>query len=136
MVTRVNPLYLLLLAVTLIGVMGYRVHLAQLEQRQLSQSLQETRAMGVKIRQLKTVWFDGDQTRKRLDGLLKSAPLRSEAITMTRHRSHITLTAARIGAQKLDHLTGKLLNGTYEVRKMNIRRLDDTHASITVEVAQ
>lgn len=133
--SRVNPLHIVLLALTLLGLGGYRLHLALEHNGQMHASLSEVRRVGERTEALRRTWFATPSANPALQRLLNSAAVKNGGVTMTRQGDHLSLRAARMDARSLDALLDSVLNAPCEIRSIEIRRVDDTHASLLLEIA-
>lgn len=132
---QINPLYLLLLLVVVLMIIVVRLDHAKNEQLGLKEELRKTEQMGERIRALKGSWQSASQTKKELQRLLRSAPLRQSEIVQTTAGGSIELSSASMDAQALEYLLNKLLNGSYTLKKLTLKRLDAKRASLQLEIA-
>ena len=132
---QVNPLYIALMLIAVLAVVGFRLDGAKQTQLQAKADLEKTQVMAKRIDALKKSWDKGKMVRKELDRLLKSSPLRNAGIESKEQRGSVSITAKKIDAKAAEYLLNKLLNGTYVIKTLSVKRLDAETGALHVEVA-
>lgn len=132
---QVNPLYIALMLIAVLAVVGFRLDSAKQTQLQAKAELEKTQVMAKRIEALKKSWDKGKMMRKELDRLLKSSPLRNAGIESKEQRGSVAITAKKIDAKAAEYLLNKLLNGTYVIKTLSLKRLDAETGALHVEIA-
>lgn len=132
---RVNPLYVALLLLAALLVTVIRLHQSNARYAQTLQNLQQTELMARKIAALKTGWGDGNDNAAAIERILKASLLRNAGLTYEKLHSVMKISAKEMDRKAMEYLLNKLLNGTYAVKSMSIKRLDGQKASFEAEVA-
>jgi hypothetical protein len=133
-VKQINPLYIALLFVVVLAVVILKLSDANSTHNASVAALQETEVTARRIVALQKDWDRGEQSTAPLDRLLNSAPLQGTELVKKRKRNRVMITAASINKQAADYLLNKLLNNTYVIKALEIRRLNAQQASLYVEV--
>ena len=132
---QINPLYIALLLIAVLVMVVIRLDIAKETQRQAKADLEKTQVMAKRIEALKKSWDKGKATKKELDRLLKSSPLRSAGIESKEQRGTVSVIAKKIDAKAAEYLLNKLLNGTYIINTISIKRLDDETGALHAEIS-
>jgi hypothetical protein len=133
-VKQINPLYIALLLVAALLFVGVKLYQANDAHKTAQASLQQTETMAKRIVTLKKEWDDKRKSYASLQRLLKASLLRNSGVTLQKKSGRVLVSAKQLDKKALDYLMNKLLNGTYTVTKMKIKRLDTTQASFYAEV--
>lgn len=132
---QINPLYLTLLLIVALVFVIVKLEQAKTVQFQLISETEKSERMAHRIRALKQGWDDADATRRALQRLVQSAPLRAQGVELKSERTLLHLSAKSLDAKALDYLLNKLLNGSYAIKKMQLKRMNAESASLDMEIA-
>lgn len=132
---QINPLYVALLLLAALVVVTVKLYQSNQMQKEAIASLHETETMAKRIVALKKTWDENKKNVITLERLLKSPMLRNVEITQQKKQDRLILKAERIDKKSADYLLNKLLNGSYTISVLKIRRLGEQEASFHVEVA-
>jgi uncharacterized membrane protein affecting hemolysin expression len=134
-VKQINPFYLALFLVAMLGFVIFKLDNAQQMQRQARDDLRKTTATAEEIVALKRSWGDTKKAKDSLDRLLRSSQLQSAAISQTKKRGVVILESKAIKADAANYFLNKLLNGAFALKAMKLKRLDDETASLYLEIS-
>ena len=132
---QINPLYIALLLLVALAAVTLKLMEAHTTQKEALSALQKTEVTAKRIVALQKEWERGKESASALERLLRSAPLRETEFVTERKRNRIMITAKSIDKKAADYLLNKLLNNTYVITALEIRRLDAQRASLQMEVA-
>ena len=132
---QINPLYLSLLFIVILLLVFVKLNDAKEDQNRAKSDLVKTEMMAKRILALKRNWDESKSREKALEKVFKASVLKSSGLLKKRKGKLITVTSKKIGAKAVEFLLNKLLNGTYVIRSMQLRRLNDEYASIRMEIA-
>lgn len=132
---KINPLYIVaLLLITLgFGVFELSQNKSALQEEQ--QAYAKTLELATKLKAYKEIYDKQEMAKRSLDGILKQNLLADAKIVRSDKGTQTTLSSDAIELRALDFLTGKLLNATYEIKKLKIERIDETKARFSMEIA-
>ena len=98
------------------------------------ESYQETLKLSTDLRGLKEVYRNKSKTQKELQKILIQPSLKSALIEQNMKKSGATLSSDSMGLDELNLLMGKLLNGTYNITSLKVKRLSETKVSFFMEI--
>lgn len=131
---RINPLYtgiLLLLVVIFIGV---KLSNAKDELQKAKSRLNDVQTLVNEINGLKGAYANKNMKKKTLLQTLSQPVLNAAQIEKKLTRSSIKISSKSIDLRALNYLLGKVLNDTYNVTSLQIKRLSDTKSSLEMEI--
>lgn len=132
--SRLNPLYIALLLVGVLLFMMMRLHSAQQELNQEKLLYSKTQLLADKIYGLKSTYFNKTKVQRSLNTILRRSLLRNANITKKVTNSSFLFTSDNMNIRSLNFLMSKVLNGTYDIAQLKIRRLSDEKASLKMEI--
>jgi hypothetical protein len=94
----------------------------------------ESEKLAVELSGLKDVYADKKKTQKSIERLLSQSSLKSANFTVKKDKKSISVSSKSIDAKVLNSLMGKVLNGSYNVSQLQIKRLSKTKASLEMEI--
>lgn len=133
---QVNPLIVALFLVVFLAVVVVRLEYAKESLHDARAELQETKVLAERIVALKQSWGDSPQKANSLRQLLASSLLKNAGIEKKKGRDTMVISAKSLEMKAASHLLNKLLNGTYVIKKMDVRQVDSAHLAVHVEVAE
>lgn len=131
---QINPLYISLLFVVVLLLVFMKLDSAKEEHNRAKSDLVKTEMMAKHIVALKRNWDDGKARERALNKVLKASVLRNAGLSRKRKGKIITLSTKKVDARAVEFLLNKLLNGTYAIRSMQLRRLNNEYASMRMEI--
>lgn len=131
---QINPLYISLLFVVVLLLVFIKLHNAKEDQNRAKSDLVKTEMMAKRIVALKRNWDDGKARERALEKVLKASVLRNAGLIKKRKGKIITVTTKKVDAKAVEFLLNKLLNGTYAIRNIQLRRLNNEYASMRMEI--
>jgi len=131
---RVNPIHIAILLIVLLLFVMLKLNTAREELTDAKESYSQTLVLAQKIKGLKSTYFNKTKVLKSINMLLRNATVRSAGISKKVTNSSILLTSKSMNIRSLNFLMGKILNGTYVVSELQIKRLSDKTASLRLEI--
>jgi hypothetical protein len=132
---QINPLYISLLFVVLVLIVFVKLDDAKEDQNHAKSELLKTELMAKRIVALKRNWDVGKGQEQALERVFKTSVLLDAGLTMNKKGEIITVTSKKMDAKAVEFLLNKLFNGTFAIKSMELRRLNDEYASIHMEIA-
>jgi len=133
-VNRINPLYIGALLVVLLILSIYLQNSAESELLEAKESYKQTQKIADELSGLKVAYANKRQSERSLKRLLSQSILKSAKLTASYKKSSADISSKSIDKKALDYLMGKLLNSTYDIRKMKIKRLSEQKATLELEI--
>jgi len=131
---RVNPIHIIALLIVLLLFVMFKLGNAREELADAKASYATTVLLADKIKGLKSNYFNKTKVQKELNKLLRRSTLRSANIVKKVTHSSMTLSSENMNIRSLNFLLGKILNGTYVVSELKIKRLSDKTAAMRLEI--
>jgi hypothetical protein len=132
--SRVNPLYLLALFSVLFLLSLYTLMSVKQEQIALKHSYQSAKILANDLQALQTIYTQKNEQQKRLDALLKSTQLKDANFIKEQKKSLWHVTSSAISQKELEFFLNKILNESYPVKSLTIKREQSQKARIDVEI--
>ncbi len=131
---RINPIHIAILFIVILAFVMMKLHDAKVELAQNQESYQKTLLLANQIKGLKHSYFNKIKIQKSLGRVLRQSTLRSANITKKITNSGILLTSESMNISALNLLMSKILNGTYNISNLKIKRLSNENASLRLEI--
>ncbi len=131
---RINPLYIGVLLVLVLGFMMLKLGEVKEEYLEAKESYKETLKIANELSGLKSVYANKTITKKSLQKILRNVTLKASKIQSKSKKSGMSISAKSMDMKALNYLMGKLLNGTYQIETFKIKQLSETKASLDMEI--
>ncbi|MBD3823339.1 MAG: hypothetical protein IE916_02380 [Epsilonproteobacteria bacterium] len=132
---KINPLYIVALLLITLGFGVFKLSQNKSALQEEQQAYAKTLELATKLKAYKEIYDKQEMAKRSLDGILKQNLLADAKIVRSDKGTQTTLSSDAIELRALDFLTGKLLNATYEIKKLKIERIDETKARFSMEIA-
>lgn len=132
---KINPLYIVALLLITLGFGVFKLSQNKSALQEEQQAYAKTLELATKLKAYKEIYEKQESAKRSLDGILRQNLLTDAKIVRSDKGTQTTLSSDAIELRALDFLTGKLLNGTYEIKKLKIERIDETKARFSMEIA-
>ena len=131
---RVNPLYLGLFLLVVLALSVFKLNSAKHELKEVRLSYKETSKIANELTSLKSVYNDKNNLEKSLKRVLKQKVLKGIEIDAIFKKNNVKISSQSIDKKALDFLMGKILNSTYNVVSLDIKKLSEEKASLKMEI--
>jgi hypothetical protein len=131
---QINPLHVGVLFVVLLAYLFFTLGEIKSEFEDEKALYLESEKLAVELSGLKDVYADKKKTQKSIERLLSQSSLKSANFTVKKDKKSISVSSKSIDAKVLNSLMGKVLNGSYNVSQLQIKRLSKTKASLEMEI--
>jgi len=131
---RINPLYIGVTLIVLISFISYKLNVVTDEYNEAKIEYKKTLALANELKSLENVYGDKKRIKKSLEKILNHSSLRGSEINKDFTKSTLKIDSKSINIKALNFLMGKLLNGTYQIRSMKIKKLSDLRVSLELEI--
>jgi len=131
---RINPLHIgiLLIVILLFSFVSLGNSKAQLKEAENEYKL--TEQIATKVTGLKAVYGNKKEIKKSLKRVLNLSSLRASKIEQKMKKSGVTLSSQSMDKKALNSLMGKLLNGSYNITMLKIKKLSPEKVSFDMEI--
>jgi len=131
---RINPLHIGLLLVVILLFLIVQLNSTKSDLQDVSNEYASTKQLVSKLSSLKSIYGDKNKIKKALKKVLDQKSLKSANITEKSTKKGIALSSPSMSKKALDTLMSKILNGSYNVSKLKIKKLSDEKVSLDMEI--
>jgi len=131
---QVNPLHIGALLVALLAFLLFTLKGVNTELAEEKALYLESEKLAVELSALKDVYAQKKHTQKAIERLLSQSSLKSTNLVVKKDKKFIKISSKSMDAQALNSLMGKILNGSYNIKALQINRLSETKASLDMEI--
>lgn len=131
---RINPIYIAVLLLILLVFLVYKLDATKIELKENEEAYKITKNIALQLTSLKDVYADKQNIKKSLQKILKHPSLKSASLDIKFKKSSFVLGSQSMDISKLNLLVGKLLNATFIIESMNVKRVSDTKVELKMEI--
>jgi CRISPR/Cas system-associated protein Csx1 len=131
---RVNPAHIAILLLAFMAFFTFKLSGAKAELANEQALYQETLDVSTQLKGLILAYGDKDSVKKSIKRVLDQSSLKSANIEEKTSASGVVLSAPSLDKIALDSLLSKILNGSYNVASLEIKRINDERASLEMEI--
>ena len=131
---QINPLYIILLLFVILFFILFKLMSAKTALHEAENHFQKTKEMVHKVVELRQNWDSQKRTKNSLGRILKSSLLSHAGIVRRDKRSLIELHSSSMDSSSAGYLVSRLLNETFVLKSIKIRRLNKEHVSFYAEI--
>jgi len=131
---RINPLHIIVILIVIFLFFVMKLHDAKSTLVEDKARYEKRLLLANELTALRKNYFNKAIVQRGISRILSSAILRSKKIDKKVSSSHILLNAKDLDLASLNYLLSKILNGSYVVKVLKIKRVDDKKASLKMEI--
>ncbi len=131
---RVNPLYVGLLLVGILLFLLAQLNNSKSDLVEAKEEYKTTKSMVGELRSLKNVYGNKEKAKKALKRVLNLSSLRSADIKQSIGKKGMVFSSQSMDKKALDALMGKILNGSYNIERFKIKKIDAEKVSFEMEI--
>ncbi|HIP54055.1 MAG TPA: hypothetical protein EYH11_01125 [Sulfurimonas autotrophica] len=131
---QVNPLHVLLLLTVFILFLLYQLQETQATFHDAKEQLAKTKDVAYQLNALKKEYANKEYVVRTITRLLHQSILKSATITKEQKSDAIVLHAKKLSKRQLQRVLTKILNSTYKIKALHIKRVDEKSVDVDVEV--
>lgn len=131
---RVNPFYVGALLVVLLIMSLYLLDSAKESLVESKKSFKETQKIANEIKGLKDTYANEAVIKKNIVRLLAHNSFKAAKIKADYKNSGVKISSNNMDKKALDLLMGKILNSSYDIRRLQIKRLSENVAQLEMEI--
>ncbi|MDQ7042685.1 MAG: hypothetical protein Q9M34_04055 [Sulfurimonas sp.] len=131
---QVNPLHIGGLLVVVIIFLFFKLSGVKEELIEAKSEFAVSEALAVDLNALKSVYGDKKKIKKSLERILNHPSIKAAKLKIKREKKFMKISASSIDTKVLNTLMGKILNASFNITSLKIKRLSDTTASLEMEI--
>ena len=131
---NLNPLHIVALLVVILIFFTMKLSGAKDDLTQNKELYKETLQLATELKGLKKIYPDKNGVKKSINRILKQSSLKSANIKQKVANSSMVLSSESMSKTALNSLMGKLLNGSYNISSLKIKKLSEKNASLSMEI--
>jgi len=131
---QINPIYLALLLVVLLFLSIFKLDSQRMSLVEEKQNFKSTQKLTNELVDLKDAYSNGVKIKKELQRILNNPSLRASKLVKDFKKSSVKINTQSMDIASINKLMGKVLNGSYNVTNLKIKRLSDTRVSLFMEI--
>ena len=130
---NLNPLHIGALLAIVVIFLFVKLDGAKTELKEVQKSFKESEKVAVDVSSLKSVYADKKKIKKSLESIFNRVKKTTE-LKIKHNKGSVFVSANSIDTSALNTLMGKILNGTFNITELKIRKLSETKASLEMEI--
>lgn len=131
---QINPLHVGALLLALLAFVFFTLSEMKLELQEEERLYSQSEKLAVELSGLKEVYADKKKTQNSLERLLAQSSIKSADLVLKKEKKSLYISATSVDAKLLNSLMGKILNGSYKIKELQIKKLSDSKASLEMEI--
>ena len=131
---QLNPLHIGALLLVVLLFSFFKLSEVKKELHSAKEQYAQTQKVALELSALKDAYANTTQTRKAINRIVSQSTLRSAHLEIKRSKKAIKIGAKSIDLQALNFLMGKILNANFNIKQLEIQRVDDLHARLKLEI--
>ena len=130
----INPMYIGLLLISILAVSIFSLNSAKSELIEAKTSFLETSKVANELSGLKKAYLKNSSSQKNLKKILTQKILKEAKLDVKFKKNSVFLESKEMNKRALNFLMTNILNGTYNVVSMKIKKLNESKASFEMEI--
>ena len=131
---QINPLHIGALLVVILIFLFSQLSSVKEELKDANTEYLSSEKIAVAVSGLKSVYANKKKTQRALDRIFVQSSLRSAGLKIKKTKESVKVSAESVDSNVLNSLMGKILNGSYKITHLKIKRLSETQASLEMEI--
>ncbi len=131
---RINPFYIGVILLAILLFLAIKLGSVKSELKETKASYKETLKLSTDLSGLKEVYSNKERIKKSLQRILELSSLSAAKIEKKSSNSGIVISSESINKNELNSLMGKILNGSFNIGALKIKKLSNTNASLYMEI--
>lgn len=131
---QINPLHIGALLVVVIAFLFFTLSGMKTEMIEESELYEKSEKLAVELSSLKAVYANKKKTKRAIDRILSQSSLKSASLEVKHEKSSVRISSKGMDTKALNSLMGKVLNGSYNITELKIKKLSETKASLRMEI--
>ena len=130
----INPLNILLFLVSILLIVFVQLNQKEHLYDEVKQSYEETSTLVDKTKRLKQIYKNKQVIVKKFERILQSSVLSNATIEKKKTYAGLKINIANMNKRSLEFLLSKVLNGSYKITSLEVKKLSSEKASLKMEI--
>lgn len=130
----INPLHIIILLFVTLVFFKLELNKAEGELTQTKETYQKTLALTTSLKNLNDIYKDKKGVKRSIDIVLKQNSLKKANIKKSLGKSSITISSQSMDRTALNSLMSKVLNGSYNISSLKVKKLSSSKVSLNMEI--
>lgn len=131
---QINPLHVGALLVTVLLFMFFKLSSYQKELVAIQTEYKQSSKVATQLSTLDDIYANSTKIKSSLERLLRQPSLKSAEIKTSVGKNSYKISSDAISAAALNSLMGKILNGSYNVTALSIKKISQEKAKLEMEI--
>ncbi|MDF1878179.1 hypothetical protein JHD46_00845 [Sulfurimonas sp. SAG-AH-194-C20] len=131
---QVNPLHIGGLLLVIIMFLFFKLGEVKSELGEVKSEFLVSEALAVDLKALKSIYVDKKKVKNRIEKILRTTSIKTAALSLNHKKKFIKISSKSMDSRVLNTLMGKVLNDSFNITTLKIKRLNDTKASLEMEI--
>lgn len=131
---QINPLHIGALLLTVLLFMFFKLSSFQKELVEIQAEYKQSNKVAIQLSTLDELYANSNKIKSSLERVLRQPSLKSADIKTSITKNSYKISSNSISAVALNSLMGKILNGSYNVTTLSIKRISQEKASLEMEI--
>jgi len=133
--SKVNPLYILTFLVILLIFSISKVNYSKEQLKSLKDEYTNIENIANELYVLKKIYADKRSIKHQIESILRNRALSDANIEKVYKKSSIVISSDAISLKGLNFLVGKIVNKTFNIKKLKIKKISKKSATLLMEIA-
>jgi hypothetical protein len=131
---QINPLHIGGLLIVLIAFLLFSLSGVKEELSDAKSEFLVSKTLAIDLHTLKSVYSDKKKIRSNINRILSQSSIKAAKLSVKREKKFIKISAKNIDTLVLNTLMGKILNDSFNISMLKIKKLSETRASLEMEI--
>jgi len=133
--SKVNPLYILTFLVILLIFSISKVNYSKEQLKSVKDEYTNIENIANELYVLKKIYADKKSIKHQIESILRNRALSDANIEKVYKKSSIVISSDAISLKGLNFLVGKVVNKTFNIKKLKIKKISKKSATLLMEIA-
>lgn len=131
---QINPLHIGGLLIVLIAFLLFSLSGVKEELSEAKSEFLVSKTLAIDLHKLKSVYANKKKIRSNINRILSQSSIKATKLSVKREKKFIKISAKNIDTLALNTLMGKILNDSFNISMLKIKKLSETKASLEMEI--
>jgi preprotein translocase subunit SecF len=134
-VKRVNPLHIIVLLLVVLLFGFFKLSSIKEELHSEEKRYHTSQKVAKELSAYKKLYGDKKRVQRAINKIISQSSLRDADIQLSRKANSLEIRSKSMKLQELNSLISKIFNGAYDIKRLNIKAVGKTEASVVMEIA-
>ena len=131
---QINPIYLALLLFVFLSLSIFKLDNQRSELDDAKKSFKSTQNLSRELRDLRDAYSNQSKIKREVNKLLNNHVVKSSNIVKVFKKSLVKISSESMDINALNKLMGNVLNTSYNITALKVKRLSETKVSFSMEI--